>query len=54
MVSAHIDYVEAAVSKEGLILGLKLESYANMGAYLSNMANGDPDHQFCDICDRLL
>lgn len=38
----HVEYVEAAVTKEGKVLGIKLRSYANMGAYLSNMATGIP------------
>lgn len=39
---AHVEYVEAAVTKDGIVLGLKLNSVANLGAYLSNMATGIP------------
>jgi carbon-monoxide dehydrogenase large subunit len=39
---AHVEYVEAAVKKDGTVLGIKLRSFANLGAYLSNMATGIP------------
>jgi len=39
---AHIENVEAAVRKDGRVLGIKMRSFANMGAYLSNMATGIP------------
>jgi carbon-monoxide dehydrogenase large subunit len=39
---AHIEYVEAAVKNDGTVLGIKLRSFANLGAYLSNMATGIP------------
>lgn len=39
---AHVENVEAAVSRDGRVLGIKLRSVANMGAYLSNMATGIP------------
>jgi carbon-monoxide dehydrogenase large subunit len=39
---AHIENVEAAVRKDGRVLGIKLRSYANLGAYLSNMGTGIP------------
>jgi len=39
---AHIENVEAAVTKDGRVLGIKMRSFANMGAYLSNMATGIP------------
>lgn len=39
---AHTEYIEVAVRNDGLILGMKLESFANVGAYLSNMATGVP------------
>ncbi|SIT37793.1 Quinoline 2-oxidoreductase, large subunit [Paraburkholderia piptadeniae] len=39
---AHIEYVEAAVRKDGRVLGIKMRSLANLGAYLSNMATGIP------------
>ena len=42
----HIDYVEAAFTNEGKITALKVKSFANMGAYLSNMATGIPTINF--------
>ena len=39
---AHTELVEAAVKSDGRVLGIKLRSVANMGAYLSNMATGIP------------
>jgi carbon-monoxide dehydrogenase large subunit len=39
---AHTEYVEAAVMNDGRVLGIKLRSIANLGAYLSNMATGIP------------
>ena len=39
---AHVEYVEAAVKNDGTVLGIKLRSFANLGAYLSNMATGIP------------
>ncbi|WP_316233457.1 xanthine dehydrogenase family protein molybdopterin-binding subunit [Bradyrhizobium sp. SZCCHNPS2010] len=39
---AHTEYVEAAVRKDGRVLGIKMRSLANLGAYLSNMATGIP------------
>jgi aerobic carbon-monoxide dehydrogenase large subunit len=39
---AHTEYVEAAVKNDGTVLGIKLRSFANLGAYLSNMATGIP------------
>lgn len=39
---AHVEYVEAAVTQEGKVLGIKVKSYANLGAYLSNMGTGIP------------
>src|SRR5258708_12720721 len=39
---AHVEYVEAAVKNDGRVLGIKLRSFANLGAYLSNMATGIP------------
>lgn len=38
----HVQYVEAATTKDGRLLGLKVKSYANMGAYLSTAAPGIP------------
>jgi carbon-monoxide dehydrogenase large subunit len=40
----HVEYVEAAVTNAGKVLGIKLRSCANMGAYLSNMATGIPTY----------
>ena len=39
---AHVEYVEAAVTKDGKVLGIQVRSVANVGAYLSNMATGIP------------
>lgn len=39
---AHIENIEAAVTKDGRVLGIKMRSFANLGAYLSNMATGIP------------
>lgn len=39
---AHVEYVEAAVKDSGQVLGIKVQSFANLGAYLSNMATGIP------------
>ena len=39
---AHVEYVEAAVKNDGRVLGIKLRSIANLGAYLSNMGTGIP------------
>jgi len=39
---AHTQYLELAVKNDGEVLGLKLKIFANMGAYLSNMATGVP------------
>lgn len=39
---AHTEYIEAAVEKDGRILGMKLRTVANLGAYLSNMGTGIP------------
>jgi len=39
---AHTEYVEAAVRNDGRVLGIRLRSVANLGAYLSNMATGIP------------
>lgn len=39
---AHIENVEAAVARDGKVLGIKMRSFANLGAYLSNMATGIP------------
>lgn len=39
---AHTEYVEAPVTNDGKVLGIRLRSFANLGAYLSNMATGIP------------
>jgi carbon-monoxide dehydrogenase large subunit len=39
---AHVEYVEAAAKNDGRVLGIKLLSFANLGAYLSNMGTGIP------------
>ena len=39
---AHVEYVEAAVTLDGKVLGMKVRSFANLGAYLSNMGTGIP------------
>ncbi|MEM1937310.1 MAG: molybdopterin cofactor-binding domain-containing protein [Candidatus Caldarchaeum sp.] len=38
----HVQYVEAAATKNGEVLGLRVKSYANLGAYLSTAAPGVP------------
>ncbi|MGH8432443.1 MAG: xanthine dehydrogenase family protein molybdopterin-binding subunit, partial [Solimonas sp.] len=39
---AHTEHIEVAFNKDGRILGLKVETLGNVGAYLSNMASGGP------------
>jgi carbon-monoxide dehydrogenase large subunit len=39
---AHTETVEAAIKNDGTILGLKVDTLGNVGAYLSNMASGGP------------
>src|SRR5947208_3297111 len=39
---AHTEAIEIAVRNDGKILGLKVETLGNVGAYLSNMATGGP------------
>jgi carbon-monoxide dehydrogenase large subunit len=39
---AHIETIEAAIRNDGTILGMKVETLGNAGAYLSNMASGGP------------
>ncbi len=39
---AHTETLEIAVRNDGKILGLKVETLGNVGAYLSNMATGGP------------
>lgn len=38
----HVQYVEIGADKDGRILGLKVKSYANLGAYVSTAAPGIP------------
>jgi carbon-monoxide dehydrogenase large subunit len=39
---AHTEHLEIAIRNDGRILGLKVETLGNVGAYLSNMASGGP------------
>lgn len=39
---AHTETIEAAIKNNGIILGMKVETLGNIGAYLSNMASGGP------------
>ena len=39
---AHTELIEAAFCNNGRILGMKVETLGNVGAYLSNMASGGP------------
>ena len=39
---AHTETIEVAIRNDGKILGLKVETLGNVGAYLSNMATGGP------------
>ena len=39
---AHTEFIEAAFRNDGRILGIKVETLGNVGAYLSNMASGGP------------
>jgi carbon-monoxide dehydrogenase large subunit len=39
---AHTENIEVAFRNDGAILGLKVETTGNVGAYLSNMATGGP------------
>src|SRR5277367_2035633 len=39
---AHTELVEVAFRNDGRILGMKVETLGNVGAYLSNMASGGP------------
>ena len=38
----HIDYAELAAKKDGTVLGIRVRTYANMGAWLSTAAPGVP------------
>jgi carbon-monoxide dehydrogenase large subunit len=39
---AHTETLEIAIRNDGKILGLKVDTLGNVGAYLSNMASGGP------------
>jgi carbon-monoxide dehydrogenase large subunit len=39
---AHTEHIEVAIRNDGRMLGLKVETLGNVGAYLSNMASGGP------------
>ena len=39
---AHTELIEVAVRNDGRILGMRVETLGNVGAYLSNMASGGP------------
>ena len=39
---AHTEAIEIAIRNDGKILGMKVETLGNVGAYLSNMASGGP------------
>jgi carbon-monoxide dehydrogenase large subunit len=39
---AHTETIEVAIKKDGTILGMKVATLGNAGAYLSNMASGGP------------
>jgi carbon-monoxide dehydrogenase large subunit len=39
---AHTQEIEVAFNKDGLLLGMSVYIYANLGAYISNMATGIP------------
>src|SRR6516225_7304588 len=39
---AHTETIEVAIKNDGTILGMKVDTLGNVGAYLSNMASGGP------------
>ena len=39
---AHTEAIEVAIRNDGTILGMKVDTLGNVGAYLSNMASGGP------------
>jgi carbon-monoxide dehydrogenase large subunit len=39
---AHTETIEVAIRNDGTILGMKVNTLGNVGAYLSNMASGGP------------
>ncbi|HUZ02977.1 MAG TPA: xanthine dehydrogenase family protein molybdopterin-binding subunit [Thermomicrobiaceae bacterium] len=42
----HVDYVDVAARRDGTVTGLRVRTYANMGAYLSTAAPGVPTWLF--------
>ena len=51
---AHTETMEVAFRNDGKILGLKVETLGNVGAYLSNMASGGPDREHDQLRNRHL
>lgn len=45
----HLTHVELALSEEGEFLGLKVDTTANMGAYLSNYATSIPTYFYATL-----
>jgi aerobic carbon-monoxide dehydrogenase large subunit len=45
----HVDYVDLVATKDGVITGLKVDAYANHGAYLSTAAPGVPTWLFATM-----
>jgi aerobic carbon-monoxide dehydrogenase large subunit len=45
----HVDYVELAATKDGKITGIRVDAYANHGAYLSTAAPGVPTWLFATM-----
>ena len=45
----HIDYLEIAAKRDGTVTGVRVRSYANMGAYLSTAAPGVPTWLFAPM-----
>ena len=39
---AHVEYVKVAATRDGKIIALNVDSYANCGAYISGMGAGIP------------
>ncbi|MCA6100511.1 xanthine dehydrogenase family protein molybdopterin-binding subunit [Bradyrhizobium australafricanum] len=39
---AHVETIDVAIRHDGTILGMKVDTLGNVGAYLSNMATGGP------------
>ncbi len=42
----HVTHAELAVSKEGKVLGLRISTYANLGAYLSTFSTAVPTYLY--------